>query len=149
MSIPETWRVDGQRVVSPHDHPGPTATPGPGADLLDEYVRLTVAGDWNAFRTLHTVLSPFVRDSAACLFGHSGGADVITDAVFTDVWRLARQYEPGREGVRAWVLMVAGQHTMRRYRSDLSVRVREDADHGASVGHEPAAMDLRRTAGGG
>ena len=69
MSIPEAFSHEGQRIISARDHDGPT---GPGAALLDEHVRLTVAGDWYAFRALQTVLSPFVRDSAACLYGHNG-----------------------------------------------------------------------------
>jgi RNA polymerase sigma-70 factor, ECF subfamily len=86
------------------------------ADLLDEYVRRTVVGDRIAFQALYDVLSPQVRDSAACLFGHGDKADSITNAVFIDVWHLARQYQPGGEGVRTWVLNVAGQHTLNRYK---------------------------------
>jgi hypothetical protein len=126
LSIPETFSVDGQRIISARDHDGPTGTTGPGADLLDEYLRLTVAGDWHAFRALQTVLSPFVRDSAACLYGHNDMADIITDAVFSDVWQLADKYRPGREGVRAWVLKVAGGHTMNRYQPSASVLASED-----------------------
>ncbi len=88
------------------------------ADLLDEYVRRTVAGDRIAFQALYDVLSPHVRDSAACLFGPGDEADSVTNAVFIDVWHLARQYQPGGEGVRTWVLNVAGQHTMDRYKPD-------------------------------
>jgi len=91
-----------------------------GADLLDEYVRRTVAGDRIALQALYDVLSPYVRDSAACLFGNGDKADRVTDAVFIDVWHLARQYQPGGEGVRTWVLSVAGQHTMNRFKPDTS-----------------------------
>jgi hypothetical protein len=126
LSIPETSSGDGRRVGPARDHHGHTGTTGPGADLLDEYVRLTVAGDWNAFQALQTALSPFVRDSAACLVGHSCMADIVTDAVFADVWQLAGQYQPGREGVRAWVLKVAGQRTMSRYQFSPSVRAGEE-----------------------
>jgi RNA polymerase sigma-70 factor, ECF subfamily len=87
----------------------------PGADLLDEYVRRTAAGDTIAFHALYDLLSPYVQDSAACLFGHGDEADNITNAVFIDVWHLAHRYKPGAEGVRAWVLDVAGQHTMSHY----------------------------------
>jgi RNA polymerase sigma-70 factor, ECF subfamily len=132
MSIPETFSVDGERIIPAGDHQGPTGTTGPRAELLDEYLRLTVAGDWNAFQALHTMLSAFVRDSAACLYGHNGMADVITDAVFSDVWQLAYTYRPGREGVHAWVLNVAGQHTMSRYLSSASVRAGEDGTAGRS-----------------
>lgn len=86
------------------------------ADLLDEYLRRTAAGDRTAFQALCDLLSPVVRDSAACLFGHGAAADSFTNAAFIDVWHLANQYQPGGEGVRSWVLEVAGHHTMSRYR---------------------------------
>jgi RNA polymerase sigma-70 factor (ECF subfamily) len=130
LSIPETFSVGGQRIIPARDEHCPTGTTAPGADLLDEYLRLTVAGDWNAFQALHAMLSAFVRDSAACLYGHNGMADVITEAVFSDVWELAYTYRPGREGVRAWVLNVAGQHTMSRYLSSASDRASEEGTPG-------------------
>lgn len=90
------------------------------ADLLEEYVRLTATGDRIAYQALYDLLSPCVRDSAACLLGHGDAADSITNAVFIDVWHLAHQYQPSGEGVRTWVLSVAGQHTMNRYKPDAS-----------------------------
>ena len=124
----------------------------PGPEMLDEYVRRTVAGDRNALQALHAVLSPYVRDSAACLFGNGGDADIITDEVFADVWRLAHQYQPGGAGVPAWVLGVAGQHTMSRCRSDTNARVsgggaggagRERTSHHSDVGRSgPALLSL-------
>jgi RNA polymerase sigma-70 factor, ECF subfamily len=122
MSSRGTSSGDGQWVVGPGNHPGPVGTSRPEADQLDDYVRRTVAGDWEALQALHAVLSPYVRESAACLFGNGGKADIITDEVFVDVWQLAHQYEPGGVGVPAWVLTIAGQHTMSRYQSNTSVR---------------------------
>jgi len=126
MSHREASGGFGQRVVGQGDHPGSAGTTRPGADLLDDYLRRTVAGDREAFRALHAVLSPDVRDSAACLFGNGGKADIIADEVFADVWQLADQYEPGGAGVPAWVLTVAGQHTMSRHQSNTGVRVSAD-----------------------
>jgi RNA polymerase sigma-70 factor (ECF subfamily) len=88
----------------------------PDADCLDEYLQRTAAGDRTALQSLYDLLSPYVRDSAACLFGSDDKANNVTDSVFSDVWQLAGQYQPGGEGVCAWVLNVAGAHTMSRYR---------------------------------
>jgi DNA-directed RNA polymerase specialized sigma24 family protein len=103
MSVPQTSSSDDRRVAAKDDR-------------LDEYVQRTVAGDTIAFRSLYDLLSPYVRDSAACLFGRGDEVNNITDSVFVDVWHLAGRYQPGGEGVRAWVLNVAGSHTMSRYR---------------------------------
>lgn len=98
----------------------------PEADLLDEYVRRTAARDPIAFHALYDLLSPYVQDSAACLFGYGDEADNITTAVFIDVWHLAHRYKSGAEGARAWVLNVAGQHTMRRYQPTTGSRAGGD-----------------------
>jgi RNA polymerase sigma-70 factor, ECF subfamily len=120
LSILEAPSADRDRVAAADTHHGPPGVTMSEADLLDEYVQRTVAGDRIAFQALYDVLSPYVRDSAACLFGHGDKADSVTNAVFNDVWHLARQYQPGGEGVRTWVLNVAGQHTMNRYKPDTS-----------------------------
>ena len=89
---------------------------GPRVDQLDEYLRLTAAGDRIAFQHLCALLSSYVQDSAACLFGHGEEAADIANAVFVDVWHLAGQYQPGgHQPIRTWVLSIAGQHTMSRY----------------------------------
>jgi RNA polymerase sigma-70 factor (ECF subfamily) len=116
-------------------------TPGPEGDLLDEYLQRTVFGDKLAFRSLYELLSPYVRDSAACLFGRGDEADNVTNSVFIDVWRLAGQYQPGGEGVRVWVLNVAGSHTMSRYRPNATGY---DAGHVEFVGR---TLDALLTAG--
>jgi len=114
LSILEVPSADGRRVAAAGTHRGsPGATTSDA--VLDEYVRRTVAGDRTAFQALYDVLSPDVRDSAACLFGIGDEADSITNAVFTDVWHRVRQYRAGGEGVRTWVLTVAGLHTMNRF----------------------------------
>ena len=114
MAVSQTSSADDRRVVAKDD-------------LLDEYLQRTVAGDTIAFRSLYDLLAPYVRDSAACLFGPGDEVNTITDSVFVDVWRLAGRYQPGGEGVRAWVLKVAGSHTMSRYRPDTGG---PDARHG-------------------
>jgi DNA-directed RNA polymerase specialized sigma24 family protein len=119
LSSHETFSGHGWRVAGAGGgRPGASAPD----DLLEDYVRRTVAGDWNALEALYTALSPYVRDSAACLFGHGGKADAVTDAVFVDVWQYAYQYRPGGDGVHAWVLTIAGQHTMSRYESNMGTR---------------------------
>jgi RNA polymerase sigma-70 factor (ECF subfamily) len=114
LSVPPTSDAGGKRAVAARVDRA--AADVPDADFLNECLRRTAAGDRTAFQTLYELLSPYVRDSAACLFGSGESADTITDSVFVDVWHLAGQYRPGGEGVRTWVLNVAGRHTMTRFR---------------------------------
>jgi RNA polymerase sigma-70 factor (ECF subfamily) len=115
LSVPQTSNSDGHRAAARAHHGPPGAALSEG-DLLDEYLRRTAAGDRIAFQALYDLLSPYVRDSAACLFGHGDKANSMTNSVFVDVWHLADQYQSGGDGVRAWVANVAGKHTMSRYR---------------------------------
>jgi DNA-directed RNA polymerase specialized sigma24 family protein len=116
--MPEKSNVEDHRVAAaPADGDTRWAIP-PDADLLDDYVRRTGEGDRVAFQALYDLLHSSVRDSAACLFGPGDNAEDIANAAFADVWHLARQYQPGGEGVRIWVLTVAGQRTMSRYQPD-------------------------------
>jgi DNA-directed RNA polymerase specialized sigma24 family protein len=114
MPVPQTSNRDGERAVAGRVYRGPPVAPN--VDVLDEYLQRTAAGDRTAFRTLCDLLSPYVRDSAACLFGSDEIVDNVTSSVFVDVWQLAGQYQPGGEGVRTWVLNIAGTRTMSRYR---------------------------------
>ena len=50
------------------------------------------------------------------MFGSDEIVDNVTRSVFVDVWELAGQYQSGGEGVRTWVLNIAGTRTMIRYR---------------------------------
>jgi len=114
LSVPPTSDSDGDRAVAARVDCDPPDVPD--AELLNECLRRTAAGDRTAFQTLYDMLSPYVRDSAACLFGSGESANNITDSVFIDVWQRADQYRSGDEGARAWVLNVAGMHTMSRFR---------------------------------
>ena len=114
MSVPQTSNRDGERAVAARVYRGPPVAPN--VDVLDEYLQRTAAGDRTAFRSLCDLLSPYVRDSAACLFGSDEIVDNVTSSVFVDVWELAPQYQSGGEGVRTWVLNIAGTRTMSRYR---------------------------------
>jgi DNA-directed RNA polymerase specialized sigma24 family protein len=116
LSVSETSSAGGHRSAVAPTQPGPPRGAAPTADLLEEYVRRTAAGDRVAFQSLYDLLSPYVQDSAACLFGQGDQADNITNAAFIDVWRLAPEYQPAGEGVREWVLNLAGRHTRSRYR---------------------------------
>jgi RNA polymerase sigma-70 factor (ECF subfamily) len=132
VSVPQASSPDGRRGVA-----GRLFRGAPGDDLLDEYLQRTRAGDTIAFRSLYDLLSPYVRDSAACLFGRGAEANNVTNSVFIDVWHLAGRYQPGGDGVRAWVLNVAGSHTMRRYQPGTS---RYRARHNEFVGQTLDAL---------
>jgi hypothetical protein len=109
--------AEAHQLAAAHADQAPFGTTTlPDAQLLDEYMRRTADGDQVAFQALYDLLHSHVRDSAACLFGPGDDADIVTDAAFIDVWHLARQYQPGGTGVRTWILNVAGERTMSRYR---------------------------------
>jgi DNA-directed RNA polymerase specialized sigma24 family protein len=141
LSVSETSSAGGHRSVVAPTHAGPPRDAAPTADPLEEYVRRTAAGDRVAFQYLYDLLSPYVQDSAACLFGQGDRADNITNAAFIDVWRLAHEYHPAGEGVREWVLNLAGRHTKSRYRPGAGSGANGDnPGHDESLGWELDAL---------
>jgi DNA-directed RNA polymerase specialized sigma24 family protein len=89
----------------------------PFEDVLEELVWRIASGDVVAFRALYDRLAPCVHEAAMCLLDDDAEATLITNATMVEVWRLARRYEAGGDGVHAWALRIAGRRTgdRRRY----------------------------------
>lgn len=82
---------------------------------LDELISSIVAGDREAFAELYRRCRPDVYRFAAHMCGSTSLAEDVVQDVFLAVIQEASRYQPGRSGVRPWLLGIAGNH-VRRWR---------------------------------
>jgi RNA polymerase sigma-70 factor (ECF subfamily) len=81
----------------------------------DELVALIASGDRDAFARLYRGCRPDVFRFALHMCGSAALAEDIVQEVFLFVIESAGRYQPGRSGVKPWLLGIASNH-VRRWR---------------------------------
>ena len=81
----------------------------------DELVARIASGDRDAFARLYRDCRPDVYRFAVHMSGAAGLAEDIVQEVFLAVIESAARYQPGRSGVKPWLLGIASNH-VRRWR---------------------------------
>ncbi|WP_461001666.1 ECF RNA polymerase sigma factor SigK [Streptomonospora sediminis] len=84
----------------------------------------TALGDLGAFEEVYRELSGPVFGLVRRVMLDRAQAEEVTQEVFTELWRLAARFDPGRGGVRAWVLTLAHRRAVDRVRSEQSSSAR-------------------------
>lgn len=104
--------------ISMHKKAGLTRDVGPGREVVwREFVRRMAHGDASALEALFDETQPLVFGKALRVLGFSADAEEITADVFSQVWRIAPRYDPGRGGVLAWMLNITRSRALDRLRS--------------------------------
>ncbi|MFD0776831.1 sigma factor, partial [Streptomonospora algeriensis] len=81
---------------------------GPGGERrLVALLQRTALGELDAFEEVYRELSGPVFGLSRRVLLDRAQAEEVTQEVFTELWRLAARFDPGRGGVRAWVLTLA------------------------------------------
>ncbi|WP_028658832.1 ECF RNA polymerase sigma factor SigK [Nocardioides insulae] len=97
-----------------------------GADEGLAAVMAAVArGDLGAFERLYDALATAVHAVSRRVVRDPALAEEVTQEVFVEVWRHAGRFDPGRGGVRTWVLTVAHRRAVDAVRSSQAARDRE------------------------
>jgi RNA polymerase sigma-70 factor (ECF subfamily) len=81
----------------------------------DELVARIASGDRDAFARLYRECRPDVYRFALHMCGAQGLAEDVVQDVFVAVIESAARYQPGRSGVKPWLLGIASNH-VRRWR---------------------------------
>jgi RNA polymerase sigma-70 factor (ECF subfamily) len=81
----------------------------------DELVARIASGDRDAFARLYRECRPDVYRFALHMCGSPALAEDVVQDVFLSVIECASRYEPGRSGVKPWLLGIASNH-VRRWR---------------------------------
>lgn len=85
--------------------------------LHDDLIARIAAGDREAFGELYRQCRPDVYRFVAHMCGSAANAEDMVQDVFVAVIEHAARYQPGRSGVRAWLLGIASNQVRRwRYR---------------------------------
>ena len=96
-------------------HGGPLA----GTDTVDavEAVARAARGDAGGLRLLYAAFARRVQAAAMRVLGNSAEAEDVAQDVFVEIWRRAREYDPGRGSVPAWILTIARSRALNRQSS--------------------------------
>ncbi len=89
---------------------------GPAA-VWEELVRRIAGGDSSALAALIDETKPVVFGRALRLLSLRADAEEVTMDVYSHLWRMARDYNPERGGVLAWLLSIARSRAIDRLRS--------------------------------
>src|SRR5688500_10316981 len=114
----------------------PLAADTVAQDSDQELMRLTAAGDRNAFAALYQRHSPSVYRFARLMTGSGTAAEDIVQEVFLVVMRDASRFDSGRASLSSYLYGIARHHTRRRLLRHRRL-VALDADTAA---HEGTAM---------
>lgn len=82
-----------------------------------EHVRLAGTGDHSALARLFDESSPLVYGVALRILGNPADAEEITMDVYTQVWRIATQFDAARGNVSTWLIMLARSRALDRVRA--------------------------------
>ncbi|MFH5822895.1 ECF RNA polymerase sigma factor SigK [Georgenia sp. AZ-5] len=83
-------------------------------------------GDRRAFASLYDETSPMVHGTALRVLRDRDLAAEVTQEVMIEVWRGARQFDPTRGTVFAWIATMAHRRAVDRVRSVQAQRTRDD-----------------------
>jgi RNA polymerase sigma factor (sigma-70 family) len=120
------------------------AVEGGPAVVWAELVRRIAEGDSSALAALINETKPVVFARALRLLGLRADAEEITMDVYSYVWRIAKNYDPARGGVLAWLLSMARSRAIDLLRS----RARRQRSHDALVFECVSALDQEGQAAG-
>lgn len=113
----------------------------------DDLVARIASGDRDAFARLYREYRPDVFRFAAHMCGAPALAEDVVQDVFLAVIHSAARYQPGRSGVKAWLLGIAANH-VRRWRHRrifLPLPDETSRDHRSmSIDADPAAELTRQ-----
>ena len=113
------------------------------ADDADQLLLATARGDHLAFERLYKATSP--RLYAVCLrvLTQRSEAEDVLQEVYTNVWRKAVQFDPGKAGALTWLSMLARNRAIDRLRAGRNERQSVPIDLGPElVDDTPGAEQL-------
>lgn len=99
----------GASTISP---PSPVALLAP-----EDHIRRIAGGDADAVGALYDQTSSLVYGLAMRIIGDVADAEEITLDVYTQVWRTASSFDPGRGSALAWLVMLTRSRAIDRLRS--------------------------------
>src|SRR5881227_3090241 len=100
-----------------HDVQGSLCAPASNRELvwkgLIDRVR---SGDQEALASLYDESSPLVYGLALRVLGNKADAEEVSLDVYKQIWRAAKDYDPSRASVQAWIVMLARTRSIDRQR---------------------------------
>ncbi len=98
------------------------------ADQLAPVMTRCGQGDEGAFVRIYDELGSLVYGIILKVLRDPAQSEEVAQEVFTEVWRQAPRYEPGKGSVKGWIATIAHRRAVDRVRSEQSARNREDRD---------------------
>ena len=137
--------------------PGDSSRPSGPPDAVDgrrteaaelvELVLSSARGDQDAFATLYDQTSGRVYGIVWRVLRSADHAAEVTQEVYTEVWRQASRYEPGKGSVLAWIATMAHRRAVDRVRSVTREVARDQhyavAETGREVDHVWEGVEQR------
>lgn len=105
---------------------------------LRDLVATVARGDQQAYAELYDQLSAVIYGVCRRVLRDPSEAEEVAQEVLLEVWRSASRYDPGRGGVRSWVVTIAHSRAVDRVRSSERRKARETA----VALPEPPAVDV-------
>lgn len=106
---------------------GGTPAPDPGRSsarpsdgLWSQFILRAARGDQQALADLYDQSSRLIYSVALRIAGNPADAEEITLDVYSQVWRLAKDYTPDRGSPSAWMVMMARSRAVDKVRSRVS-----------------------------
>jgi RNA polymerase sigma-70 factor, ECF subfamily len=81
-----------------------------------ELVARVRSGDQDALAALYDESSPLVYGLTLRVLGNKADAEEVTLDVYKQIWRAAKDYDPSRASVQAWIVMLARTRAIDRQR---------------------------------
>ena len=119
-------------------------SPGPASDA--ELVARVAAGDESAFGEVYDRYAQAVFGSAARLLGDRGAAEEVVQETWLTLWNRADRYDAARGSLVAWLLAIARNRSMDRFRA---ARRQPSLVPIGSTGDEPDDAALERALAAG
>jgi RNA polymerase sigma-70 factor (ECF subfamily) len=114
-------------VLSVSLEPEITASPALELELLwNQRLEQVAQGDSEAPARLYDATHPLVYALALRILDDVADAEEVTLDVYTQVWKTARNFDPGRGTVSAWLVMLARSRAIDRLRVASKRRRREE-----------------------